>query len=182
MTLETGGGAGLKPPARAPARTTWTRARIATWSFWGAAIALTAALAWCAWVTLDRFVESTTAVRSLRFTLVDVVWDQAASRLSVSVEVHNDAAITLDLEELSFSLYRGDKFVVTNPNSLADAALEAGKTTAFKYDLVLDPYFAAVVGDSGNRRAAGRWRLRGRALVLMPGVRPKFPVTVTADK
>ena len=169
-----------------PERGALHRGRVRQWAVWGVAVALTLALTWCAWSTLDRFAVSTSAVRSLRFTLTEVSWDSSSGRLSLAVDVHNGSAVALNLEELSFSLYRGSKFLVTNPDPLTDGTVfEPKKDSHLKYDLTLDPYYVSAViggGPDGKQLADGPWRLRGRALVLMPGVRPKFPVTVISER
>ena len=130
--------------------------------------------------TVDRFALAAKAVQTCEFGLKDVRFAEETRKLTLVITVSNKAPRYIVVDDLRFSLYLDDAFIVTNPESRLETMIAAGKSTEQQYVMALEPYFAERLG--GDRAAAGIWRVSGQALIRIEDIRPRLPARVNLRK
>ena len=97
------------------------------------------------------------------------------------IEMANYGQIPVFLDRISFNLYLGDNYILSNPESRSDFNLRPGKTLNLSYEIPITRHFSEILKHS-IMKGEGEWLIRGTALLRPSGSEIVFPLPITLTR
>ncbi len=130
--------------------------------------------------TVDRYLQTATSVRGLRFDIGDITWEDSPRRLHLDLGITNEGALDVYLDHTRFSVYIAGNYVATNTDTDISKTLAPQEDIVLPYVFTLRPFFADALRD-GLSETGAVWALRGVIWVDVDGLRSDIPLVVRKE-